>query len=512
MNIQCTVSSKSIFSHETDCYIIFTKQGNSLGKQFFQGSHLQDIQVLYPHIEQFLQKRAFTASASEIVAFPVHQKDHHGICVLVGLGNDNKDFSERYRRGLAQGLRTALSYNACSVAVLLPEEEGSSTDPYTLGRETAIITKMTAYKFDDFLTADKEKKKFSNLFIVVSDAEHADVMKGVVEGEIVGRAVNKARYFVDMPPSHMTPSIITNHVREIAKNHDLSCVIYNYDEIKKLGMGGLHAVARGSVEEPKFVKLEYKPTDAINKKPILLVGKGITFDSGGLSIKPAVAMETMKDDMAGAAAVIMAISVASQLKLPLHVVSLAPLTENMPSGHATKPGDVIRFYNGKTAEVKNTDAEGRLILADALSYGIKQYDPEVVIDLATLTGACAHALGPFFSGLFSEDDELVAEIMRAGNASGDYVWRLPMGNDYKKAIKSNIADICNIGDSRVKAGGSTAAHFLQHFVGDVPWVHLDIAGSAFDVPGIPYYAPGATGVGVRLLVEFFKNRVEEHRD
>jgi len=508
MNIQFSVASKSVLAHDADSYIIFTKQGDAISEHFFLESQLQEVRSIYPHIEQFLKKRSFSGSLSEIVAFPIHRADHHGTCILIGLGKGNKDFVERYRRSLAQGLRTALSYNADSIAIAIPEEIDSLMSMFDMARETAIITEMTTYKFDDFLTLDKGKKRFSHVFISVSEHHLDQAKRGVVEGEIVGQAVNRARYFVDTPPSDMTPSVVANHAQEIAKKENISCVIYNYDEIKQLGMGGLHAVARGSVEEPKFVKLEYKPADAINKKPILLVGKGITFDSGGLSIKPAASMETMKDDMAGAAAVIMAIAVAAQLKMPLHIVSLAPLTENMPSGHATKPGDVIRFYSGKTAEVKNTDAEGRLILADALSYGIKKYDPEVVIDLATLTGACAYALGPFFSGLLSEDDELVNEITKAGMLSGDYVWRLPMGPDYKKAIKSNIADICNIGDSRVKAGASTAAHFLQHFVGDTRWAHLDIAGSAFDVPGIPYYAPGATGVGVRLLVEFLKNRMK----
>lgn len=509
MNIQFSAISKSVLSHDADCYIIFTQQGNSLSEQFFHESQIHDLQLIYPHIEQLLKKRSFSGKSSEVVAFPIHKDDHHGTCILIGLGNNDKDFIERYRRALAQGLRMALSYNANSIAIALPEKSNFTTTIYDLSRETAVIAEMTSYKFDDFLSPDNEKKQLSNVFIAVSEQNVVLAKKGIDEGEIIGKAVNRARYFVDMPPSHMTPSIVAENAQQIAKKEDIACAVYNYDDIKKLGMGGLHAVARGSVEEPKFVKLEYKPADAINKQPILLVGKGITFDSGGLSIKPAASMETMKDDMAGAAAVIMAISVAAQLKMPLHIVSLAPLTENMPSGHATKPGDVIRFYNGKTAEVKNTDAEGRLILADALSYGIKHYGPEVVIDLATLTGACAYALGPFFSGLFSEDEELVKEITQAANTSGDYVWRLPMGPDYKRAIKSNIADICNIGDGRVKAGASTAAHFLQHFVADARWAHLDIAGSAFDVPGIPYYAPGATGIGVRLLVEFLKNRIKK---
>jgi leucyl aminopeptidase len=205
--------------------------------------------------------------------------------------------------------------------------------------------------------------------------------------------------------------------------------------------------------------------------------------------------------MSGAAAVINTMEVIAQLKPKVNVIALAPLSENLPSGKATKPGDIIQFYNGKTAEIKNTDAEGRLILADALSYAVKHYKPDAMVDIATLTGACAYALGPYFTGLMSQHDDLVAKIEAAAKKSGDYVWRLPMTNDYKKAIKSDVADICNIGDNRIKAGAITAAHFLQHFVSDVPWAHLDIAGTAFDVPNVPYFRSGATGAGVRLLIE-----------
>ncbi len=212
-------------------------------------------------------------------------------------------------------------------------------------------------------------------------------------------------------------------------------------------------------------------------------------------------METMKEDMSGAAAVIGAMQVLAQLKPAVNIIGITPLCENMPSGTATKPGDILRFYNGKTAEVKNTDAEGRLILADALSYAVKHFNPDAIIDLATLTGACAYALGPFFSGMISQHQELAQRVQEAARTSGDRVWPLPLDDDYKSAIKSNVADICNIGNPKYKAGAITAGFFLQQFVGDKPWVHLDIAGIAFDVPDISYYSTGATGVGVRLLVD-----------
>jgi len=500
-------TQQNIFKEKADAYIIFLEQksGFFTHEDFSRNLHLTELKTIYPHIEILLEKRGFNAKLSEMVALPISVNQGHEICILVGLGAKKENFVENYRRALATAIRSALSYGAQSLVLSLLMAEDFLNSTYELGKETAIITQMTCYKHDDFLTSDGSKqKRFAHVVLVTENQHKNEIEKGLLEGEIIGESVNEARYFVDTPPSHMTPIIVAKHAKEIAQRDNISYQEYNLEQIKNFKMGGLLGVARGSLEEPRFIKMEYKPENAKNKQPILLVGKGITFDSGGLSIKPAQSMETMKDDMAGAAAVIMAISAATRLSLPIHIVALAPLTENMPSGTATKPGDVLRFYNGKTAEVKNTDAEGRLILADALSYGVKNYNPELVIDLATLTGACAHALGPFYTGLFTTNEKLAENLENAGQKSGDYVWRLPMGEDYRKAIKSNIADICNIGDSRVKAGGTTAAHFLEYFVGETPWAHLDIAGSAFDVPGIPYYVPGATGVGVRLLIEFLK--------
>ena len=258
--------------------------------------------------------------------------------------------------------------------------------------------------------------------------------------------------------------------------------------------------------EPRLVILKYSPQKNAKSLPTLaMVGKGITFDTGGLSIKPATAMETMKDDMAGAAVVLGVMRVIAQFRPNINVIALAPMAENMPSGSAHKPGDIIRFYNGKTAEVKDTDAEGRLILADALSYAVAIYKPDAIIDIATLTGSCAAALGPFYAGLLSQSEELTAKVQESAQRSGDRVWRLPMDNDYKVAIKSHIADMSNIGTMQIKAGVITAAFFLKEFVGSVPWVHLDIAGTAFGVPDITYLRPGASGFGIRLLVDLIMN-------
>jgi len=265
-------------------------------------------------------------------------------------------------------------------------------------------------------------------------------------------------------------------------------------------MGGLAGIARGSSEEARFVILEYTAKSA-NAPTIGFVGKGITFDSGGLSIKPAASMETMKEDMAGAASVIQTLAAIAQLKPDVNVVGFAAITENMPGCSALKPGDIVTFYNGKTAEVRNTDAEGRLVLADALSYATKHYKLDAIIDIATLTGACIYAVGPFNSALLSDNQELADRVKEAAHRCGDYVWQLPFNDDFKAAIRSDIADIQNIGDPRISAGTITAACFLREFSGDVPWVHLDIASSAFNVPNIAYFGKGATGSSVRLMID-----------
>jgi leucyl aminopeptidase len=515
MKITYSISNKVLFTQQVDVFIVFVRQfQTSFFDHCFNDQHCDLLESQFPDIEQFLKKRDFSGKYGEIVSIPLEIQELHTMCILVGLGAKETASTENYRRAFASGIKLAASYKAESVAIALPftyENELSVKElsAEVLSKETAIIAEMTTYFFCDFFSKSAEHKaerEIANIILITDVTHEHDTQKGMLEGIVIGQAVNRARYFVDMPPSHLTPTIAAKQAENLAKEVGITCTVFDYKDIKNLGMGGLLGVARGSDEEPRFVALEYKPDNAKNKKPILLVGKGITFDSGGLSLKPAVAMETMKDDMSGAAAVMMTIVAAAKLRLPIHVVSLMPLSENMPSGKATKPGDILTFYNGKTAEVKNTDAEGRLVLADALSYGIDQYNPEIVIDIATLTGASAYALGPFYTGLLSEHDDLAEEITEAGAVSGDYMWRLPMGDDYKKAIKSHIADMCNIGNSQVKAGASTAAHFLQHFVGDSVWAHLDIAGTAFDVPGISYYKPGATGAGVRVLVELLKRR------
>jgi leucyl aminopeptidase len=413
---------------------------------------------------------------------------------------------ETYRRSLGTVARAVEARKGKSLAVVLPDSSLFGTDIRHCAQQTVTALTMAFYHFDEFITdQDRRLKNVAEIVLVCAAAQADAVRDGVQEGNVIAESVNLCRYWIDLPPDHATPAQLAASAADIAKKHNLKYTVFDEKQIVAMGMGGLAAVSKGSERDCHLVILEY----SCGKKDaptLALVGKGITFDSGGLSIKPAASMETMKEDMSGAAAVISTMRALAILKPQINVIGVTPLSENLPSGKATKPGDIATFYNGKTAEIKNTDAEGRLILADALSYTAKHYKPDAMIDIATLTGACAYALGPYFTGMMSVHEELVKRMEQAAQRSGDRVWRLPLPDDYKPAIRSTVADICNIGSPKYMAGAVTAGLFLQNFVGDIPWVHLDIAGTAFDVPDISYYRPeGATGAGVRLFIEMAMN-------
>jgi leucyl aminopeptidase len=314
-----------------------------------------------------------------------------------------------------------------------------------------------------------------------------------------------ARDLANAPGNELTPTVMGETARQIGREFGMQVTVLGPSELREQGFGGILAVAQGSQQEPRFIIIEYGAEYA-NGPTICLVGKGITFDSGGISIKPAAGMEDMKMDMGGAAAVLGALQAVGELKLPLHVVGLISSAENMPSASAFKPGDIVKTLSGKTIEVVNTDAEGRVVLSDALHYA-GRFKPAAVIDLATLTGAIMVALGPHATGMMSNDDDLSARLERAGQASGERVWRLPLWDPYKDMVKSDIADVKN---SAGRPGGAiTAAAFLSAFVDGYPWAHLDIAGTAWVDRQTKAYTPkGATGVGVRLLVQALRDWAE----
>jgi leucyl aminopeptidase len=351
---------------------------------------------------------------------------------------------------------------------------------------------MAAYRFDAFKTdAQAEGAGLDELIV----SAHHDVSAGVDRAAVVTRAVNAMRDLQNTPANHMTPTALAHRALELASRYEeLTVEVEGREEIIGRGMGAFAAVAQGSYEEPALITLRYG-----SGPPALgLVGKAVTFDTGGLSLKPPRAMEGMKFDMSGGAAVIEAIGAIAELGLGVSVVGVVGATENMPSGRSIKPGDVVTAMSGTTIQVDNTDAEGRLVLADCLARAVELGCPRLV-DVATLTGAIEVALGTTYAGLFANDDAWAAELESCGRATGDLLWRLPLHPEYDELIKAQYADIANATAAR-KAGAITAAHFLGRFVGDTPWAHLDIAGAADDA-GRPYAPKGGSGFGVRLLVE-----------
>jgi leucyl aminopeptidase len=326
------------------------------------------------------------------------------------------------------------------------------------------------------------------------------------KGLIIGQSVGFARDLSNHPANVLTPTYLAKEAKKVADNSPkMEYTVFDVKEFKKMGMGAFLGVAQGAKEPAKMILVEYKGGKK-SQKPIALVGKGLTFDSGGISIKPAGKMDEMKFDMCGSATVMGVLKAVAELKPKLNIVFAIGSTENMPDGNAQRPGDIVTAYNGKTIEVLNTDAEGRLVLADVLSYVNAHYEPEAILDFATLTGAVLIALGNIASGVMGNDDTLMKEVKKASQTSGEKVWELPLWKEYCRAIKGKYADIQNLGEPRL-AGTIAAGAFLKEFVNDTPWVHLDIAGTAWG-PKEPTYHPkvGATGVGVRMVYQFLENR------
>ena len=356
---------------------------------------------------------------------------------------------------------------------------------------------------DLYRTKDDASTTIETLHLVCESPEAQGVEDAIAVGEAMGEATNFARMLGFEPGNVMTPMELARRAEAMAAKEGLAFEALTEDDMKRLGMGALLAVSRGSQEPARLIVMRYEPKGAPGGELIALVGKGVTFDSGGISIKPAEHMEEMKYDMGGGAAVIGAMQAIARLKPGIRVIGLVPTTENLLSGRAVKPGDVVRSLSGKTIEVANTDAEGRLILADAMTYAIEQ-GATAIIDAATLTGACVIALGENRAAVMGTDQGLVDQLIEAGERSGERLWQMPLDNEYGEMIRSDIADVRNIGNRT--AGAITAAWFLKHFAGETPWAHLDIAGTAWTDNVKPFLAKGATGFGVRLLTDFVRNR------
>ena len=399
---------------------------------------------------------------------------------------------ERIRLAAAVAAKRAAELDASSLAWLLPagDDDGATADALVTG------TILAGYRFDRFKSADDDAPppaRIESLTVLAAEG----VAAAAEAARVCAEAQNRARDLQSLPANFATPSFLSRRARELASHHEgVSAEVLGREEIAAKGMGGLVAVSQGSEEEPKLIVLRY--AGGGDGPTLGFVGKGVTFDTGGISLKPSASMQEMKMDMSGAAAVLEAVGAIAELGLPLNLIAVVPATENMPSGTAIKPGDVITQYNGVTVEVNNTDAEGRLILADALAYAV-ELGAERIVDIATLTGAVLMALGSTYAGLVCNDDELAGEVEAAGRETGELVWRLPLHPEYLELMKGTVADLTNAAAKR-KAGTITAGAFLAEAIGETPWAHVDIAGTAWDV-GRPYTGADASGFGVRLLVE-----------
>ena len=417
--------------------------------------------------------------------------------VIAGLGEQQALSQDKVRGVVAETCRFLRQKGVDSIATIA---QGAGIAGISLGSAAQAVTEgalLGVYSFRRHITQEAEYGEIKELTIVEPDETKLPLLEqACYKGRVLAEATNLARDMVNEPANYMTPSHMAEMAKRLAETYGLELNVLEQEQMQELGMGALLGVAQGSRQPPKFITLHYRGGDS-TEIDVALVGKGVTFDSGGISIKPSEGMGEMKGDMAGGAAVMAAMSAIAQLKPKTNVMAVIPATENLPSDNALKPGDILTAMNGKTIEIITTDAEGRLILADALGYA-KKLDTKHMVDVATLTGACRVALGDVCSGVFGNNQELVDRVIAAGTEAGELIWQMPMYEKYKEQNKSDVADIKNVGG---KYGGAiTAAQFLAEFVGDTPWVHLDIAGTSLSEKEQAYLVKGATGVPVRTLV------------
>ena len=426
--------------------------------------------------------------------------------LVVGLGKPEEFTLDRVRDVAAGSARYLRRLRVDSFATITHGAGVAGLEPGACAQAIAEGIILGLYTFQRHKKPEEDQREVREAVLVEFDAGKVDVLRRSVErGRTLAEAANFARDMANEPANHMTPAALADQAAAVAREFGLECQVLEREQAEELGMGAFLGVAQGSRQPPKFIVLHYRGAGP-EKTALGLVGKGITFDSGGISIKPAAGMQEMKGDMSGGAAVIAAMRAIGQLKPPVNVTAIVPATENMPGGNATKPGDVLRAMSGKTIEVINTDAEGRLILADGLCYA-RQQSPTAIVDVATLTGAISIALGNVAMGAMTNHEGLYARVQRAAEASGEKVWQLPMYDEYKEQIKSDVADMKNTGGRG--AGSITAAFFLKEFVEDTPWVHLDMAGVDFYEKEKGIIVKGGSGIPVRTLVHLALDLAKE---
>ncbi|MDD4881722.1 MAG: leucyl aminopeptidase [Gallionellaceae bacterium] len=422
--------------------------------------------------------------------------------LMVSLGKEGEVNDKAYLDAVRAAVKAASGTGAAEAAMFLVEVPVGGRGADWKAEQIVLSAGEALYRFDRLKSQkDESRPSLGKLTLVVGADEAKAAKAAVARGQAIVNGVNLAKDLGNLPGNHCTPTYLADQAKDLAKAHKLKIQVLEQKDLEKLGMGSFLSVAKGSDQPPKFVVLQYHG-GAKAEQPVVLVGKGITFDSGGISLKPAAEMDEMKYDMCGAASVLGTMQAVAELKLPLNVVGLIPTCENLPNGSANKPGDIVTSMSGQTIEVLNTDAEGRLILCDALTYA-ERFEPAAVIDIATLTGACVIALGHVVSGLLANDDALAREVYVAGEEAGDRCWQLPLLDDYQELLKSNFADMANIGG---RAGGTiTASAFLSRFAKKYKWAHLDIAGTAWKSGK----EKGGTGRPVPLLVHFLAGRAKK---
>jgi len=427
--------------------------------------------------------------------------------LLVGLGEKKKATLDTIRKAASNTAKKSVEMKIETISLALHKAFGGRFDLSAMGRAVAEGAYFGSYRYDEFVT-DSENGRADSLKVEVIDSDSAKTRKlnkGLLSGIAIGKAQSYARTLANRPANVINPAELAAAAKELAGSAKrLSCTVFDEKQLAAKGMGGVLAVGSGSQNKPRFIVLKYSPAGrAASRQPTVgLVGKAITFDSGGISIKPAANMDQMKLDKSGGIAVLATMKAVAELGLGLNVYGIIPSAENLPSGTSYRPGDIITTFSGKTVEVQNTDAEGRMILCDGLDYAVKQ-KCDIIIDIATLTGACMVALGKYMAGLMGNDEKLIKQLQRASKDSGEKVWPMPSSEEYAKEMKSKIADLKNIGS---KWGGAcTAAAFLRQFVGDTKWAHLDIAGMDIFSKPTEFSSEGSTGFGVRLLTTYLIN-------
>ncbi|MEC7641376.1 MAG: leucyl aminopeptidase [Nitrospinota bacterium] len=506
--IKTTIKLEDVLNHKTDCLVVpCVEEKTSVGT-------LREIdQCLDGVVSQSIMEKRFEGKLNQNMLLNARGTLNADYILLVGAGKAKAVTEEKIRQAAGVAARLAEKSRFKKVTFLLADDKlaksmqsGRKGGYYNLTLSMAEGIYLSLYHFDHY----KENKKDDKPGRVEAITFLADSKACVTQGE---KAIDRARKVASgvalardlaLHPSNIaTPEFLAATARKMAAKNGIACKVLGEKEMKKLGMGSLLGVAQGSSRSPRFIILEYFGSKK-KQPPAVIVGKGITFDTGGISLKPPAGMWEMKMDMCGGAVTLGVLQAASSLKLPVNLVGLVPAVENMPGGSAVNPGDVLYSMSGKTIEVLNTDAEGRLILADALTYA-SRYKPKAVIDLATLTGACVVALGHHASAILGNDSRLVDRLIQCGMMAGEKVWELPLWEEYEETMKSDIADLKNISAPTVGAGTITGAAFLKSFAGNQPWAHIDIAGTSWCKEDRPYIPKGATGFGVRLLLNYLEN-------